>query len=306
MKQPGRKTQYYFFSGKGGVGKTTVSAAAALQLSKKGKVLLISVDPAHSLSDSFERPIGSEIVQVQPNLWAVEIDPARAVAEYKDKLLPKMDVPGLEGVFDVAGMTPGIDELAAFNKFLQYMTSTEYDAVVFDTAPTGHALRFLSLPDVLDSWLGRLIKIRIQFSSVMGLFKKILPFADDQQGLGADHLEAMRSRIAEAKKILSDPKRTHYAIVLIPEAMSILESERSLAVLEKYRIPVERIIVNQVLPANPGCAFCKERRAQQQDRLVQAKKTFRRPIQALPLFPREVAGVRMLERVAKEMYRATP
>lgn len=303
------KTEYIFFSGKGGVGKTSIAAATALHLSKTKKVLLISIDPAHSLSDSFETKIGGEVKKLKKNLFAVEIDPAKAVEEYKEKLSPKLETGalqglGMEGIFDVAGMTPGIDELAAFDKFLQYMHETEYEVIIFDTAPTGHSLRFLSLPDVLDSWVGKMIAMRMRLSGMIGLFKKILPFGNpEDSSFGLEQLEAMKKRIAEAKKILSDPRRTRYNIVLIPEIMSILESERSLSSLKSYNIPVDTIFVNQILPENKGCSFCSAKRKQQTERIKIISQKFKEyHILTLNLMKEEVRGAALLEKVAKSLY----
>ncbi|MBL7160497.1 MAG: ArsA family ATPase [Candidatus Aenigmarchaeota archaeon] len=304
-----RETEYHFFSGKGGVGKTSLAAAAALDFSKKGrKTLLISVDPAHSLSDSFETKIGGEIKELQKNLFAVEIDPAKAVEEYKEVLTPQLEKMsalkslGLEDTFDIAGMTPGIDEIAAFDKFLRYMHQKEWDIIVFDTAPTGHALRFLSLPDVLDSWVGKIIKMKMQFSGMINIFKKVLPFGDSEEDVGGAQLEAMKERIEEAKKILSNPKRTRYTIVLNPETMSILESERSLSVLREYHIPVSTVIVNQILPENPGCGFCTEKRALQLKKIEIIKEKFSKfKILQAPLFRQEVKGIEMLEKLSKQL-----
>lgn len=305
-----REPVYHFFSGKGGVGKTSIAAATALRFAREGKrTLIISVDPAHSLADSFDQTIGSEVTKIENNLFAVEIDPAKAVEEYKEKLSPqleKMDALkglGMEGMFDIAGMTPGIDEVAAFDKFLHYMHSTEWDVIIFDTAPTGHALRFLSLPDVLDSWVGKMIKIRMQFSGVINLFKKVLPFGEGGgEELGAEQLEGMKKRIEAAKVILTDPKKTHYNLVLIPEAMSLLESERSLATLREYNIPVDTIFVNQLLPENSQCHFCQEKRKQQAKRLQEITKAFRGlTIREVELFVREVRGRAMLEQVGNQL-----
>ncbi len=141
-----RNPEYYFFSGKGGVGKTSCAAAKALEFSRKGKkTLIVSVDPAHSLSDSFDTRIGGEVKKLGKNLFAVEIDPARAMSEYKERFSSQIEqIDGLAKLgigetFDIAGMTPGIDEIAAFDKFLHYMQNKEYDIIIFDTAPTGHA-----------------------------------------------------------------------------------------------------------------------------------------------------------------------
>jgi arsenite-transporting ATPase len=297
------------------VGKTSCAAARALEFSKRGKkTLIVSVDPAHSLSDSFGESIGGDVKKLAKNLFAVEIDPAKAMSEYKERFSSQIEqVDGLAKLgigetFDIAGMTPGIDEIAAFDKFLHYMQNKEYDIVIFDTAPTGHALRFLSLPDVLDSWLGKMIKIRMRFSGMLSLVKKVLPFGsedgDKAKKFGADELEKMKERISQAKEILSDPGKTHYNLVLIPEAMSILESKRSLKTLKEYRRPVQNIIVNQVIPENSSCAFCTDKRASQLKRVEEIRKAFSgMNILLLPLFREEVRGMESLERVGKSFYK---
>jgi len=310
-----KKPVYMFFSGKGGVGKTSIAAATSLWLSGKGrKVLIISTDPAHSLSDSFEMKIGGEVKQISKNLFGVEIDPQLAMREYKEKFTPQIEGMdylkglGLEDTFDIAGMTPGIDEIASFDKFLQYMNEGEYDVIIFDTAPTGHTLRFLSLPDILDSWVGKMIKIRMKFAGLANIFKKILPFGnpdEDYPKFGTEQLEIMKDRIEQARKILTDPERTKYNLVLIPEEMAILESERSLEVLKSYGIPVDSIIVNQLTPENKKCDFCMERRKHQLERLKVIRKKFRDfRIIELPLFREEVRGMDMLEKLGRKLHEA--
>ncbi len=308
-----RETQFYLFAGKGGVGKTSIAAATALHFANRGKkTLIISTDPAHSLSDSFETKIGGEIQKLRKNLFAVEIDPKKAMSEYKEKIMPqieKMDFLkglGLEDTFDFAGNTPGIDEMAAFDKFLQYMQSKDYDVIIFDTAPTGHTLRFLSLPDVLDSWVGKMINIRLKFSGFINTFKKILPFGEtkkDDQKLGTEQLEVIKERIEQARKILGDKEKTHFNLVLIPEAMSIYESERSLNVLKEYGIPIETVVVNQLIPENRKCPFCTEKRKLQQERTKEIRNKFKDyKLMEIPLHKEEVKGFGMLEKVGKELY----
>lgn len=296
----------------GGVGKTSCAAATALHFADQSKkTLIISTDPAHSLSDSFEVKIGGEIKKLNKNLYAVEIDPKKAMEEYKQKISLKMEGSeylknlGLEDTFDMAGMTPGIDEIAAFDKFLQYMQSRDYDLIIFDTAPTGHTLRFLSLPEVLDSWIGKMIMIRMRLGAMSNFLQKIMPFGNPEEGsLGTEQMKAMKKRIEEAKKTLSDPKRTKYFLITIPETMSILESERSINVLKQYHIPVETIIVNQLIPENSHCVFCKERRSLQLKGLKEINKKFSRfKILRLPLFKEEVKGFKMLKKVGDELYK---
>ncbi|HDD46013.1 MAG TPA: arsenic-transporting ATPase [Candidatus Aenigmarchaeota archaeon] len=306
-----RATRYYLFSGKGGVGKTSCAAATALHFANNGKkVLIISTDPAHSLSDSFEVEIGGEIKKIKRNLYAVEIDPKKAMDEYREKLAVKVNELemlkgfGLEEGFELAGTAPGIDEIAAFDKFLQYMNSKEYDVIVFDTAPTGHTLRFLSLPDILDSWVGKVIKIRLTFAHAINTFKKLLPFGKSEDSdMDIKYLEELKDRVNKAREILKDVNRTTYVIVTIPEAMSILESKRAYAVLNEYGIPVKEIIVNQIIPANIGCDFCAAKREQQLKRIEEIKKIFSKlRIKEVEMFKEEIKGMEMLEKFAKRLY----
>ncbi|MBN2101740.1 MAG: ArsA family ATPase [Candidatus Aenigmarchaeota archaeon] len=307
-----KDTQFYFFSGKGGVGKSSCSSASALHFAELGKkTLIISTDPAHSLSDSFETKIGGDIKELKKNLYAVEIDPKKTMEEYKEKFANNMEGMemlakfGMEDAFDMAGMTPGIDEMASLDKMMQYMNSKEYDIIVFDTAPTGHTLRLLSLPDVLDSWLGKMIKIKARFSGAINMFRKMLPFGEqgDKPQMNVDQLDVMKERLVQARTLLSDPKKTQYNIVTIAEAMSIFESERSLNVLNQYKIPVKSIIVNQLIPENTDCAFCTSRRDNQQKQLKSIRTKFKEfEIKEVPLFDNEVHGYKELEKIGKILY----
>ncbi|MEM5871406.1 MAG: arsenical pump-driving ATPase GET3 [Candidatus Aenigmatarchaeota archaeon] len=307
-----KQTQFYLFAGKGGVGKTSIAAATALYFANKGKkTLIISTDPAHSLSDSFEKKIGGEITKIKKNLYAIEIDPKKAMEEYKTKFVPKAEKVdffknlGLGDVFDFAGNTPGIDELAAFDKFLQFMQEKNYDIIVFDTAPFGHTIRFLSLPDILDSWVGKMISIRLKMSNFVNMVKKFLPFGeeDEEAKSGIEELEAIKKRIKEAREILSDKKRSHFSLVMIPEAMSIYETERSMKILNEYGIPITSIIVNQMIPENKNCVFCRERRKMQQERFKEIQEKFKgNEIKQVPLYPYEVKGLNALEKLGKELY----
>lgn len=308
-KKKGR-TEFYFFSGKGGVGKTSMAAATALWLSKARKVLVISTDPAHSLGDSYRTRIGGEIKKLKENLYAIEIDPEKALKEYKEKLSPQIEKIefikglGLGDTFDIAGMTPGIDEIAAFDKFLKFMNSDEYDIIIFDTAPTGHALRFLSLPDVLDTWVGKVISLRMKFSALTSMFKKILPFGEDEnREPQADYLQEMKERIKKAKELLSDPKRTHFWLVMIAEQMSIYESERAMTALNSYGIKVEGVIVNQLIPPS-SCEFCVARRGMQSGNLRSIESGFRgAAIKTVGLQKHEINGFDALEKLGAELYK---
>lgn len=306
------KTTFVFIGGKGGVGKTTVSAATALWTAQQGKkTLIISTDPAHSLSDSFERNIGHEPTPIKENLYAVEIDPEVAMQEYQAKMKeqsamnPGMDMGMMQDQMDMAAMSPGIDEAAAFDKFLQYMTTDEYDIVIFDTAPTGHTLRFLSFPELMDSWVGKMIKIRRQVGAMAKAFKNILPFMGDEEeeDRALEDMEVTKKKIREARAVMADPDRTSFKMVVIPEEMSIYESERAMEALKKYNIFSDGVIVNQILPEETDCEFCEARRQLQQDRLKTIHKKFGNQLIAeIPLLNKEVKGFDTLKQVAEVLY----
>lgn len=306
------KTTFVFIGGKGGVGKTTVSAATALWFARHGKkTLIISTDPAHSLSDSFERNIGYNPTPLAENLEALEIDPDMAMQEYQTKmkeqqsLNPGMDMGMIQDQMDMASMSPGIDEAAAFDKFLQYMTTDEYDIVIFDTAPTGHTLRLLSFPEMMDSWVGKMIKIRRQVGSMAKAFKNIMPFMGDEEeeDKAMEDMEETKKQIREARGIMADPERTSFKTVVIPEEMSIYESERAMEALHKNNMYTDGIIVNQIQPEEADCDFCKARRSIQEKRLEMIKQKFGDQVIAeIPLLNHEVKGMDELKQIGEILY----
>ncbi|MGV8144075.1 MAG: TRC40/GET3/ArsA family transport-energizing ATPase [Methanothermobacter sp.] len=308
------KTTFVFIGGKGGVGKTTVSAATALWFARQGKkTLIISTDPAHSLSDSFERNIGYNPTPIAENLEALEIDPEIAMQEYQAKMKEQqalnpsmgMDMGMVQDQMDMASMSPGIDEAAAFDKFMQYMTTDEYDFVVFDTAPTGHTLRLLSFPEMMDSWVGKMIKIRRQVGSMAKAFKNIMPFMGDEEeeDRALEDMEETKKQIREARGIMADPDRTSFKTVVIPEEMSIYESERAMEALKKNNMLTDGVIVNQIQPEEADCDFCKARRAIQEKRLEMIKQKFGDQVIAeIPLMNHEVKGIDELKEIGEVLY----
>lgn len=308
------ETIFIFVGGKGGVGKTSVSSATALWLANQGKkTLIVSTDPAHSLSDSLEVPIGSYPREIKSNLFAVEIDPDEAMAQKqavldaqkatssKDQM---MGLDMLSDQLDLASSSPGADEAAAFEVFMSVMTSNEYDVVVFDTAPTGHTLRLLSFPEVMDSWVGKLMKAKAKLGSAANSLKNIIPFMDaDDDFQSTEELEQTKKQIDQAKAVLSDPERTTFKMVVIPEEMSIYESERALEALEKYDMVVDSVIVNQVMPDISDCDFCHSRHKLQQKRLALIDQKFPdQYITQVPLFKDEVKGQDKLMNLAEILY----
>ncbi len=306
------KTTFVFIGGKGGVGKTTVSAATALWFARQGKkTLVISTDPAHSLSDSFERNIGHNPTPIAENLEAVEIDPEIAMQEYQAQMQqqqamnPGMDMGMLQDQMDMASMAPGIDETAAFDRFMQYMTTDEYDIVVFDTAPTGHTLRLLSFPEMMDSWVGKMIKIRRQVGSMAKAFKNIMPFMGDEEeeDRALEDMEESKKKIRQARAVMADPERTSFKMVVIPEEMSIYESERAMEALAKFNMTADGVIVNQIQPEEADCEFCAARRKIQEQRLKTIHEKFGNQLIAqIPLQAEEVKGMDKLKGIAEILY----
>jgi len=297
--------RYLFFGGKGGVGKTTCAAAKALCLGKEYKTLIISTDPAHSLSDSFGVKIGSEETHIIDKLYAVEISAKKlGVGEGKTGEVGESGLePGAGGdmmsmfgdiLSDPRSMEmPGMDEYAALLEFTKYIES-DYEKIIFDTAPTGHTLRLLTLPDMLDSWIGKLIKIRLQMEQFMGMIRGLFGNAEEDKSLEA--LEDMKKRLRLVKSILTGPE-TSFTMVMIPEQMSVFESERYIKTLLENDITVGNIIVNRMTPES-DCEFCAARWRYQLENLDEIRKRFAgHDITLIPLFKEEIIDIDKLEKV---------
>jgi len=309
-----KNTTFIFIGGKGGVGKTTISAATALWCARMNKkTLIISTDPAHSLGDSFDRIIKHVPTPITQNLEAIEIDPDKAMEEYKDRMESQQKYSDALSMFsdqmDMMSSSPGIDEVASFEKFMEYMTSDEYDVVIFDTAPTGHTLRLLSFPEVMDSWIGKMIKTRMALGSAAQKLKNIMPFmgSDEDEFESMAELEETKKRIIEARSVLTDSDRTSFKTVLIPEEMSIYESSRAMDALHKCDMYTDGVIVNKVQPDNEHCEFCKARYDVQQKRLDTIHEIFSDQIIAeIPLQAHEVRGIDQLYEICDLLYGSDP
>lgn len=305
-----KQVKFMLLGGKGGVGKTSCSAATAIWAAEHGlKTLIISTDPAHSLSDSFDQQIGSEIKKIKgvKNLYGLELDPHKSFEEYREKMeqddLPEKTQSLLQGLGGLTGMTPpGADEALAFAKVLEYIENPEYDLVIFDTAPTGHTLRLLSLPDVLSGWVMNLLKIREFFGKFAGLFKRLISRGGEVER-SMEVLEHLKNTIDVARIELSDPESTAFVIVMIAEAMAVFETERLLSALNEYEIPCDHIIVNMVYPEILDCAFCRSRRNMQLENLKEIREIYDDfNITEVPLFDVEIRGVEKLKELSKILF----
>jgi len=301
-----------FFGGKGGVGKTTLAAAAAVASSDRGRrTLLISTDPAHSTSDILECRLGAEPQRVEGELWAMEIDPAREADRYiagvkariADTTPPRL-AGEVERQIDVARVSPGAEEAALFDRFTRILEeeARKFQQVVFDTAPTGQSLRLLSLPELMQAWISGLIGRRKQLNVAARMWRTVAGEAAGSVGRTDDPvlaaLEERRARFIRARSLLTDAHRTAFHFVLTPERLPVLETERAVRALDKYRIPVGAVFVNQVLPAESGSAFLERRRKQERRHLERIAEAFSgHPVYRVPLIEREVVGAEALRRL---------
>lgn len=315
--QTGGAAEFVLYGGKGGVGKTTMAAATGLASAAEGtETLVVSTDPAHSLSDILETPLGTEPTRVDNTdpLWAVEIDPEEALAESgvfgADAGLAVGGLEELLGMDGEGGGMPGADEAAAIQQLLELVDDDRYERVVVDTAPTGHTLRLLEMPEALDTLLGRVMQFRERLQGTLGSMN---PFGADSEG--GPSLEVARERVERLRAILRDPARTDFRIVMVPESLSVTETKRLRERLEGYGVPVGTLVVNRVMeppeavvdvapetfvtPDLESCAFCRRRWDVQQDALQDAQDLFRGvDVRRVPLFADEVAGREMLRVVA--------
>jgi len=317
-------TEYILYGGKGGVGKTTCAAATGYKLANEGrKTLVVSTDPAHSLSDSFETEVTSEPGEVIENLWATEVDPEEAMNEYRDTVetVPESFSQGLNalgidseeigenvaGLFDDALGAPGSDEAAAMFKFMEYMDSDSWEYVVFDTAPTGHTLRLLEFPEIMDSALGKMVRLRSQVQGVVDSFKGILG-GDEEEETTYGKLEKLKNRIERVRGKLVDPNQTDFRVVTIPENMAITETQRLIDRLSRYEIPAHTVVINKVMEdINQDCDFCQDRWAVQEKNLEEANEKFcDLNVVTIPLMRDEVQGLGALEAVGDRIETTDP
>ena len=297
-----------FLGGKGGVGKTTLAAAAALESAARGTpTLLVSTDPAHSTSDILGRDLGPEPTEVAANLSCLEIDPAVAADEYIDDVksrlaeaTPARLVAEVERQIDVARISPGAEEAALFERFARILDGSDgFERVIFDTAPTGQTLRLLSLPELMSAWIGGLVATRRKVSALGRMWRNVAGAAAASSRAEQDPvLEALETRQAlfhRARKTVTDPAATAFLFVIVPDRLPILETYRAMSTLSHYGIPVGGLLVNRVLPAAQADGFLARRKEREAEHLADIRRRFGEwPIAYVPLLESDPIGVEAL------------
>ncbi|MDP3786575.1 MAG: ArsA family ATPase [Candidatus Omnitrophota bacterium] len=309
------------FGGKGGVGKTTCASSTGLYLAKDFKTLLISTDPAHSLSDSLGQEIGSEIKEVKgvKNLSALEISAEKALSKFKIKYETQirkildtstyLDQEDIDSIFSLP--IPGIDEVMGFKTIVDLIEQAQFEKYIVDTAPTGHALRLLTLPELLDDWIKVMAKMRWKYRYMVETFSG--KYNPDE---GDDFLVEMKKTVNRIEGLLRDGKACEFIAVTIPEDMAIQETERLVNNLNKFGLKVKQLVVNNVLHPSlmdgkvypPGlelrdCEFCRERIKAQEEYIKQIRRKFSNlKTTIIPLQPREVKGIEALDKFTGSLF----
>jgi arsenite-transporting ATPase len=309
--------RYVMFGGKGGLGKTTFSAATAWWLSQQGnKVLVFSVDPQASLSDIFQKDIfGKGAVKIADNLWAQEIDADQHIKEYQDEIRKKiLDMYGMDKVPDeiedyiqAASSEPAMEESAIFDSVVDIVVSGNYDYYIYDLVPLGHALYYLSMAKVYDEWIGKITHLREEMREYEEVVAKIRRDKETEEDHILDELHYIRDRIRTASGILTDREKTAFFFVIVPEEMIILDTRKAAELFSKFDVPIAGYVVNRVLPEDllqkDVPPYLKKRIEMQRKYLTEIDGTFGAQILAhVPEFERDVTGLEMIERVARTMY----
>ncbi len=313
--QPERR--YIMFGGKGGLGKTTLSATCAFWLASQGKkVLLFSVDPQASLSDIFQRDIfGQGPVSIMPNLWAQEVDADRRIREYQDEIRKKiLDMYGFERVpeeidnyISAASAEPAMEESAIFDAVVDIIVQGDYDYYIYDLVPLGHALYYLSMAKVYDEWINKITKLRED----MGHYDQVAATMRRQETHEEDkileELKYIKSRINASSQILTDKKRTAFFFVLVPEEMIILDTRKAAELFSRFDVPISGYVVNRVLPADLNRdnipVYLKNRINLQQKYMEEIRGTLGKDVLAyVPEMERDVVGLHMIERLAAKLF----
>jgi arsenite-transporting ATPase len=309
--------RYVMFGGKGGLGKTTFSAATGHWLARQGhKVLVFSVDPQASLSDIFQKDIfGKGPVKVGDNLWAQEIDADQHIKEYQDEIRQKIrDMYGMEEVPEeiedyiaAASSEPAMEESAIFDSVVDIVNQGDYDYYIYDLVPLGHALYYLSMAKVYDEWITRITKLREEMQEHQEMVARVRREKEVEEDKILEELRFIRDRINTASSILTDRQKTAFFFVVIPEEMILLDTAKAAELFAAFNVPIGGYVVNRVIPEDlldgEVPPYLKNRIEMQRKYLAKIDQTFGEQILArVPEMERDVTGMEMIERVAARMY----
>ncbi len=309
--------RYIEFGGKGGLGKTSFSAATAYWLAKRGyKVLVFSVDPQASLTDIFQRDIfGKGPVEIIPGLFAQEIDADKRIREYQDEIRQKiLDMYGfdqvpeeIESYIQAASAEPAMEESAIFDEVVDIVVGAEYDYYIYDLVPLGHALYYLSMASIYDEWIGKITALREEMREYEQVAALIRRDEELEEDLILKELQDIKYRINTSSSILTDKEKTAFFFVITPEEMAILDTQKAAKLFAKYDVPLSGYIVNRVLPRELAQQnipdYLRHRLKMQEKYLEEIERLFGDEVLAyVPEFERDITGLEMIEKMAQAMF----
>jgi arsenite-transporting ATPase len=313
------KYSYIMFGGKGGLGKTTFSAATAYWLACQGKkVLVFSVDPQASLSDIFQKDIfGKGAVKIVDNLWAQEVDADSHIKAYQDEIRHKiLDMYGFDKVPDeieqyiqAASAEPAMEESAIFDAVVDIVVEGSYDYYIYDLVPLGHALYYLSMAKVYDEWINKITKLREEMREYEEMVSRLKRARVTEEDQILTELQYIRGRINASSRILTDKEKTAFFFVLVPEEMILIDTQKAAGLFAQYNVPISGYVVNRVVPKelmqHDIPAYLRNR-IQMQDRyLGEIDQLFGKQVVArVPELERDVTGLPMIEHLAQIMYQS--
>lgn len=300
---------FLLFGGKGGVGKTSCASASALHIAESGRrTLLFSTDPAHSLSNGWDQEFTNtpRAVRGVKNLSALEIDAAAVMEEWKrtygEELTELFTTSTYLDESDAGEIltlpVPGMDELMGLKRIMDLMDAQEYEVYVADTAPTGHTLRLLTMPETIDRWVKVAAKMRWKYRYMVTRFSG-KEFEDRVDRFLLDLKRAVR----RVDTVLQDAARTEFVIVTIPETMAVLQTQELAAALAEHHIPSRNVVVNQLVPVS-ACAFCTRRRKGQERAVKEIRQELpRHEVTLVEEQPEEIRGRQRIAQLAEALFR---
>lgn len=310
--------RYIMFGGKGGLGKTTFSAATGFHLAKQGKkVLVFSVDPQASLSDIFQRDLfGKGATEIMPNLYTQEVDADKRIHEYQDEIRNKIRSRyGLEAIpeeiedyIKAASAEPAMEESAIFDAVVDIVMKGEYDYYIYDLVPLGHALYYLAMASIYDAWIEKITNLRQEMRQYDRVISKMRDKKLEEDEI-LEELHYIKNRINAAANIFTDKEKSAFFFVVVPEEMVITDTNKAYELFSKFKVPITGSIVNRMLPKDllneshvPD--YLKHRIAAQEKPLKEIKKTFGQNVLGyIQEFERDITGLEMIEKVARELFK---
>jgi arsenite/tail-anchored protein-transporting ATPase len=309
--------RYIMFGGKGGLGKTTFSAATAYWLASQGKkVLVFSVDPQASLSDIFQKDIfGKGPVKIMENLWAQEIDADQHIKDYQNEIRQKiLDMYGFDSVpeeieqyIQAASAEPAMEESAIFDAVVDIVVGGNYDYYIYDLVPLGHALYYLSMAKVYDEWINKITKLREEMREYEEMVSRLKREKETEEDEILKELQYIRTRINASSRILTDKEKTAFFFVVVPEEMILLDTQKAAGLFAKFDVPISGYVVNRVVPhelLDQEIPSYLRNRIEMQDKYIsQIGEMFGKDVAAfVPELERDVTGLPMIEKLAGIMY----